>query len=76
MRSNGKTPAPSSTSKRTGARRRGAVRKVDAGDVALPLAQTRIADHVVSEAVQAARGSKATALADIMAQTRPGNITD
>jgi polyphosphate kinase len=76
MRSNGKTPAPSAKRKHTGARRRDAVRTVDAGDTAPSLAQTRIAEHVVSEAVHAARGSKATAVADIIAHARPGNVTE
>ena len=58
------------------AMRPGVTRKVEAGDIAPSLAQSRIAEYAVGQAVEAARSSKATAVTDIITHTKPGNITE
>ncbi len=80
----GATSARSSTSSRTRSSSKASsrtarprkTRKVARGDIAPSLTRSRIAEFTVGEAVEAARSSKATAVTDIIAQTKPGNVTE
>ena len=56
-------------------RERHSSRAVASGDIAPSLTTTRIASHVIDESVDAARASKATAVADVIARGARGNVT-
>jgi polyphosphate kinase len=76
---NGSSPAagkPSHPATKSGKRRPSRTRRVTAGDIAPELSSSRIEAHTVGEAVEAARSSKATAVADIIAHGTPGNINE